>query len=266
MGDIIEAENKPNERDEHNKPNEQNEQNKQNKPKNKYKIQRVRFEIMDLTEQYLLFKKNKKLVYSLIGASILVFIFGIVSGMLLKTVKETNSAVRIGAIFSGLISASTAIGAITTIVARNYSKKVELNSLPDVTKDGFKPMFTYISDDILEKMDDLVKKVDLEKKIGLEKKVDLETMDNSHKEKEQENRLIAYYIKYLKRKNNTLTFENRFGISCIVLSFLYIILVPIFLTLIYISNNNDFLDHDTDRTLRHSIMLVGEIWAGFVLF
>ncbi|GES98048.1 hypothetical protein RCL_jg16311.t1 [Rhizophagus clarus] len=214
------------------------------------KIQEARFGIISLNEQYLLFEKNHKLRRNVIAASILVFIISIVMGKLLKMVEETDSANNVGSLFSGLVSAGGLIGTIMGAATYNYAQKRKVDSMPNVTDKAFKPMFLYISDNILKEMAKFIK-----------------PYDKGDKKNNDEKYFITCHIKKLKRKNDVLSLENYIGIFSIIISFLYIILTPVFLTLIYSTSNHNYkLDPATDRILRHSIMIVGEILLGFVFF
>ncbi|GBB96977.1 hypothetical protein RclHR1_02890004 [Rhizophagus clarus] len=182
------------------------------------KIQEARFGIISLNEQYLLFEKNHKLRRNVIAASILVFIISIVMGKLLKMVEETDSANNVGSLFSGLVSAGGLIGTIMGAATYNYAQKRKVDSMPNVTDKAFKPMFLYISDNILKEMAKFIK-----------------PYDKGDKKNNDEKYFITCHIKKLKRKNDVLSLEN-------------------------------YIDPATDRILRHSIMIVGEILLGFVFF
>ncbi|GBC09803.1 hypothetical protein RclHR1_09110010 [Rhizophagus clarus] len=234
------------------------EPNNKNDKKDINNIQRARFEIMSLAEQYILYKKNKKFSIHLFAASILVLIFAEAMGQLLRTAEKTGTAGHIGGIFSGIVGTGSLIGAFLTFGTNIYNKKKEeqLDCTPKVNDKDLKPMFIPISNDILKEMDDF--KVTI---YDMMYSICEEILINRKKE-----RVIAYYAKYLKRKNDSLSLENYVGLAFIVISFLYILLVPVLLTLVYMSDFKDFFDHQTDRSLRNSIMLVGEVLAGFVIF
>ncbi|GBC04970.1 hypothetical protein RclHR1_05980008 [Rhizophagus clarus] len=165
-------------------------------------IQKVRLEIINLDKHYLVFKKNHNLRRSIIAVSTLVCIIGIVMGQLLGMAKETGSADRLGGLFSGFASASGLIGSIVGFATFNVAQKKKLDSSPDMTKESFKPMYLYISDNILKKIGDFIEPY----RYGVK-----------HEPKGNDEYFITYYIKRLKRKNDILRLENYIAIIVMIL-------------------------------------------------